>query len=137
MKQEKKKDNYNGILQKPIGSGFTPYSTAAEVIKGIDLTGKTIIVTGGYAGIGLETVKTFARAGATVIVPARDEEKASKNLKSVDGVITEKMDLMNSSSIDAFADRFLAKYNSLDILVNNAGIFNAIDERLGVGVAYR
>ena len=65
--------------QKPIGSGFDAFSTAADVIRGIDLTGKTIIVTGGYAGIGLETVKTFAEAGAqeSVVAAVVKEEKAT------------------------------------------------------------
>lgn len=49
--------------QRPIGSGFDAFSTSGDVIRGINLTGKTIIVTGGYAGIGLETVRTFAEAG--------------------------------------------------------------------------
>ena len=70
------KTNNNGALQHPIGSGFNGTSTAAEVIKGIDLTGKVAIVTGGNTGIGLETVKTLATAGATVIVPSRDLRKA-------------------------------------------------------------
>ena len=43
-------DNYNGALQKPIGSGFNATSTAADVIKGISLAGKIAIVTGGYIG---------------------------------------------------------------------------------------
>jgi len=74
------RNNYNGALQKPIGSGFGYRSTAGDIIKGIDLTGKTALVTGGYAGIGLETVKTLTTAGARVIVPARDVKKAAKNL---------------------------------------------------------
>jgi NAD(P)-dependent dehydrogenase (short-subunit alcohol dehydrogenase family) len=115
-------ENYNGALQQPIGSGFSATSTAADVIKGIDLTGKTAIVTGGYAGIGLETVKTFVGAGAKVIVPARDVEKAAKNLDGVENVIVEAMDLMDPASIDAFAARFLATGSPLHILVNNAGI---------------
>jgi NADH:flavin oxidoreductase / NADH oxidase family len=45
--------------QVPIGSGFDAATTAAQVIKGIDLTGKTVIVTGGYSGIGVETVRVF------------------------------------------------------------------------------
>lgn len=44
------KDTYD--LQQPVGSGFTAYSTAEDVIKGIDLSGKTVIVTGGYSGLG-------------------------------------------------------------------------------------
>ena len=75
--------NYNGALQQPTGSGFNAKSTSTEVIKGIDLSGKIAIVTGGNTGIGLETVKTLANAGATVIVPARDIEKARKNLKGI------------------------------------------------------
>ncbi|MFO7446464.1 MAG: SDR family NAD(P)-dependent oxidoreductase, partial [Ignavibacteriaceae bacterium] len=72
------KNNYNRALQKPINSGFNATSTACDVIRGIGLTGRTAIVTGGYAGIGLETTKTLADAGATVIVPARDIKKAKK-----------------------------------------------------------
>jgi hypothetical protein len=48
-------NNYQGALQKPVGSGFNATSTAGDVIKGIELTGKIAIVTGGSGGIGLET----------------------------------------------------------------------------------
>lgn len=115
-------DNYNGALQQPVHSGFNATSTIHDVIKGVDLTGKTIIVTGGYAGIGLETVKTFAAAGAKVIVPARDTRKATNNLQSVRNVIIEEMDLMDPASVNDFAERFLAANDRLHILVNNAGI---------------
>lgn len=117
-----KQTNYNGALQKPIGSGFNAASTSTEVINGIDLTGKIAIVTGGYAGIGLETTKILALAGATVIVPARDTEKAKKNLEGIPNVELEKMDLMNPNSIDEFAEKFLASGRPLHLLINNAGI---------------
>lgn len=117
-----KQTNYNGTLQKPIGSGFNAASTSTEVINGIDLTGKIAIVTGGYAGIGLETTKILALAGATVIVPARDTEKAKKNLEGIPNVKLEKMDLMNPNSIDEFAEKFLASGRPLHLLINNAGI---------------
>lgn len=116
------KDNYNGALQQPLHSGFNAFSTTQDVIKGIELHGKNIIVTGGYAGIGLETVKTFVAAGAKVVVPARDTNKAATNLQGIPHVVIEAMDLMDPASIDAFADRFLATHDTLHILVNNAGI---------------
>lgn len=114
-------DNYNGQLQKPITSGFTATSTAMDVIHGIDLRGKTAIVTGGYAGIGLETVKTLIHAGAEVWAPARDIAKAERNI-NIPGVTVKAMDLMDPVSIDTFADQFLSTGKPLHILVNNAGI---------------
>jgi NAD(P)-dependent dehydrogenase (short-subunit alcohol dehydrogenase family) len=118
----KLKDNYNGVLQKPVNSGFGTTSTVHDVIKGIDLHGKTAIVTGGYAGIGLETVKAFVAAGAKVIIPARDIHKAASNLRGVNNVTIEEMDLMDTESISTFADKFLSANDALHILVNNAGI---------------
>lgn len=117
-----KQNNYGGALQKPIGSGFNALSTTSDVINGIDLTGKVAIVTGGNTGIGLETVKALSEAGATVVIPARDVEKAEKNLEGVPNVEIEQMDLINRASIDAFAEKFLASGRPLDILINNAGI---------------
>lgn len=115
-------NNYQGALQKPTGSGFDATSTTSDVIKGIDLSGKIAIITGGNTGIGLETTKTLAAAGATVIVPARDTEKAKKNLTGIANVELETMDLMNPDSIDAFTERFLASDRPLHLLINNAGI---------------
>lgn len=109
-------------LQQPINSGFNAQSTAEEVISGINLSGKTAIVTGGYAGIGLETVKALTEAGAHVIVPARDLEKAGKNLSGLNNIEIEKLDLMDPQSISDFADRFLRSGRKLDLLINNAGI---------------
>ncbi|GAA3960456.1 SDR family NAD(P)-dependent oxidoreductase [Mucilaginibacter dorajii] len=118
----KLKDNYNGAFQTPINSGFGATSTVHDAIQGISLNGKTAIVTGGYAGIGLETVKTLVAAGAKVIIPARDVDKATDNLKGVTNVTIEYMDLMDPESIDAFAAKFMATNDQLHILVNNAGI---------------
>ena len=117
-----RQNNYQGALQKPVGSGFNAKSTTNDVINGIDLSGKIAIVTGGNTGIGLETTRTLAAAGATVIVPARDIEKAKRNLEGVNNVELEVMDLMNPDSIDAFADKFIASGRPLHLLINNAGI---------------
>ena len=112
----------NSTRQHPIGSGFGATTTAAEVIRGNDLSGKTAIVTGGYSGIGLQTTRTLVSAGATVVVPARDLQKAKGALASMPGVIAERLDLMDPASIDAFANRFAGSGQVLHILVNNAGI---------------
>lgn len=115
-------NNYQGALQQPLGSGFSARSTTNDVIKGIDLKGKNVIVTGGNSGIGLETTKTLANAGAIVIVPARDIEKAKKNLEGIKNVELETMDIMDPASIDAFAKKFLLSGRPLHLLINNAGI---------------
>lgn len=122
MKQVMEIDNYSGKLQHPIGSGFNAESTAEQVIRGIDLTGKVVIVTGGGAGIGLETTRVIAGAGATVVVGARDINKAATNLRDIPNVEVLALDLIDPKSIDAFAEQFLSTARSLHILINNAGI---------------
>ncbi|MGW4515840.1 oxidoreductase [Streptomyces sp. NPDC004393] len=108
--------------QQPVRSGFDAASTADEVVKGIDLTGKVAVVTGGYSGIGLETTRVLRAAGAEVVVPARDVERARAALRDVGGVEVKPMDLIDPASIDAFAATFLASGRPLHILVNSAGI---------------
>ncbi len=117
-----KQQNYGGALQHPIHSGFSASSTTHDVMEGVDLSGKIAIVTGGGTGIGLETVKTLASAGATVIVGARDVNKATQNLEGIPNVEIEPLDLIDPESIDRFADKFLASGRSLNLLINNAGI---------------
>jgi NAD(P)-dependent dehydrogenase (short-subunit alcohol dehydrogenase family) len=111
-------------LQKPIASGFVPASTAGDVINGIDLSGRTAIVTGGYSGIGVETARALRSAGARVVVPARDPDKAARELKGID-VEIEVMDLLDPVSIDDFAAKFVASGQPLHILVNSAGLGGA------------
>ncbi|GFZ30183.1 oxidoreductase [Clostridium zeae] len=118
-------DNYKITPQIPIISGFGLETTASEVLKGIDLNGKVAIVTGGYSGIGLETTRALAQAGATVIVPARSIDKARVLIEGIPGVELEEMDLINPTSIDEFSRKFLDSGRALDILINNAGIMAA------------
>jgi NADP-dependent 3-hydroxy acid dehydrogenase YdfG len=56
--------------QNPIGSGFCAASTAQEVVKGVNLSNKVAIVTGGYSGIGVETIRALSSADAKVMVRA-------------------------------------------------------------------
>ncbi|WP_088226758.1 oxidoreductase [Desulfosporosinus sp. FKB] len=112
----------NFTKQSPIQSGYGSLTTAREIVANCDLSGKTAIVTGGYSGIGLETTRALANVGATVIVPARTPEKARASLEKIPNVELEELDLMNSNSIDNFAQRFLATGRPLHILVNSAGV---------------
>lgn len=114
--------NYNGALQNAIGSGFNAKSTTKDVINGIDLTGKIAIVTGGDGGLGMEITRTLTLSGATVIVPARDPEKAKKNLADIANVEVEQMNLSDPATIVAFAEKFNTSGRPLHLLINNAGI---------------
>jgi len=93
--------------QNPLNSGFGFDTTAMKVIAGIDLRGKTAIVTGGHNGVGLETTKALVSAGATILVGARDMDKAQRNLKDIGGAEVLPLDLSEPASIDAFAAEFL------------------------------
>ena len=108
--------------QRPLPSGFGLRSTAAEVIEGIDLTGKTAMVTGGYSGLGLETVRALAGAGARVFVAARRPEVAATDPTGIAGVTILQRDLADPASITAFAESLAAATPKLDILVNNSAI---------------
>ena len=109
--------------QRPLPSGFGAKTTAREVIGERRLDGITAIVTGGYAGIGLETTRVLAAAGAHVIVPARNRAKATAALEGLANVVLEDLDLGVPATIDAFATRFGDR--PLHLLIDNAGIMAA------------
>jgi NAD(P)-dependent dehydrogenase (short-subunit alcohol dehydrogenase family) len=120
--------------QRPIGSGFGYRSTAAEVLEGVDLGGRLAIVTGGYSGLGLETVRALTGAGATVVVPARRPDHAREALAaaSIEAEV-DTLDLGDQDSVRAFAERFLPSGRSIDILINNAAIMANPETRLAHG----
>lgn len=120
--------------QKPVKSGYAAKTPASEIVKGVDLAGKNAIVTGGYSGIGLETVRALAGAGANVIVPARSLDKAKEALKTVKGRISAgAMDLGDLASVRRFADDVLRAGAPLHILINNAGVMACPETRIGSG----
>lgn len=123
--------------QKPISSGFGRHTTAAEVVAGIDLTGRTFIVTGGYSGIGLETVRALAGAGAAVTVPARSRGKAEAELAGIPHVTVADMDLADLASVRRFAADFAATGKPLHGLINNAGVMACPLQRIGDGWEYQ
>ena len=136
--------------QRKAGSGFGKESTAADVLAGIDLTGRTAIVTGGYSGLGLETVRALVSAGARVLVGARRPGHAREILEAAGipsglpggaeggAVAVGALDLADQASVREFADGFLSSAlggsgTGLDILINNAAIMACPEQRLGPG----
>ncbi|MBX7494888.1 SDR family NAD(P)-dependent oxidoreductase [Qipengyuania sp. 6B39] len=109
--------------QTPVDSPFGYRSTAREVAEGIDLSGKTVVVTGGYSGIGTETVRALAGAGARVLVGARRADAAHEVLDGMEGEIAIlALDLSDPASIDSFAEAVAGETDTIDILINNAAI---------------
>lgn len=109
--------------QKLIGSGHTAHTTSLDIIRGNNLAGRLAIVTGGYAGLGLEAARTLSEAGARVVVPARAVDRARQAIAEIGGGIeVRRMDLTDPASIDAFARGVVQSGLALDILINSAGI---------------
>ncbi|BDA50602.1 Retinol dehydrogenase 14 [Coccomyxa sp. Obi] len=104
------------------------YTTAMEAIQGVDLTGKTSVVTGGNSGIGVETVRALASAGSRVILTSRSVEAGqvvAKQLKAegVKGdIIVKQLDLADLQSIRQFSKAFKAEERAPDLLILNAGV---------------
>jgi NAD(P)-dependent dehydrogenase (short-subunit alcohol dehydrogenase family) len=120
-------------VQRPLGSGFGRTSTAAEVLAGLDLSGRNYIVTGGYSGLGLETVRALVGAGAELTVPARTRAKAETALADIPGVVVADMDLADLESVRRFARDYVAGGRPLHGLINNAAVMACPLERVGPG----
>lgn len=120
--------------QVPTGSGFAARSEPDAILEGIDLQGRTAVVTGGYSGIGLETVRALAARGARVLVPVRSPAKAAETLADIDGdVVTRAMDLADLASVRSFAAATAERFPHLDLLIANAGIMACPEGRVGPG----
>jgi NAD(P)-dependent dehydrogenase (short-subunit alcohol dehydrogenase family) len=109
-----------GLIQTRFGFD----STAAEVIEGIDLSGRRAIVTGGSSGIGMETARALASAGAEVTLAVRDTSAGGRAAASITGttgkaVHVSRLDLASQSSVAAFVRGWTGP---LDLLINNAGV---------------
>lgn len=119
--------------QQQIDSRFDRDSTAEEVLHGIDLSGRLAVVTGGYSGLGLETTRALAGAGAHVVVPSRRPAEAQRALEDLAGVEVDELDLADLGSVRAFGDRFLAGGRGIDIVIAGAGIMACPETRVGPG----
>jgi NAD(P)-dependent dehydrogenase (short-subunit alcohol dehydrogenase family) len=107
-----------------LSTPFTARSTAAEVVEGVDLTGRRVIVTGGASGIGVETARALAGAGADVTIAARNLVAAEKTVVDIAAttgreVAVAPLDLADRTSISAFVR---AWSGPVHVLVGNAGV---------------
>ncbi len=112
----------------PMTSTFGPRSTALEVVQGLDLGGRTAIVTGGASGLGLETSRALVAAGVHITLAVRNKdqgEAAAAQLRAEwpnAQVTVGLLDLSDLSMVRSFAASWLAQGLPLDILINNAAI---------------
>lgn len=112
-----------GLLKGKGPSGFGYRSTAEEVTEGLDLTGKTLLLTGANSGLGLETLRVLSKRGARVIAAARTEEKAQAACQSVQGAtLPVACELSDPASVRACAERVKHDGPKLDAIICNAGI---------------
>src|ERR1700674_1089320 len=111
-------------------TSFGATSTTDEVLSGVNLKGKRILVTGASAGLGVETARSLAAHGAQVVGAARDLNKAKaatghvRKDAAANGGSFElvELDLANLISVRACADRLLAKGEAFDVVIANAGV---------------
>ncbi len=103
-------------------------TTTDEVLEGVDLTGRRILVTGGAVGLGRESARALAAHGAEVTILARSAERAAEGVAAVQALVPDAtlhagvVDLGDLATIRAFADGWLAEHDDFDVLVNNAGV---------------
>ena len=113
------------VMTDRISTPFNAESTAMEVIAGIDLSGRRAIVTGGASGIGIETARALASAGAEVTLAVRNTEAGERTAAQISEstgnkqVLVAPLDLADQASVAAFV---AAWDGPLHILINNAGI---------------
>jgi len=109
-------------------TAFGSDSTTGDVIQGIDLSGKQVVVTGASSGLGVETARTLASAGAAVMMVARDPVKLDTAVSSVREAVpaarieTALLDLADLDSVGTGAAAILEKCPQINLLINNAGV---------------
>jgi len=93
----------------------------------VELNNKTILITGGTSGIGLELARQLLQRGNTVIVTGRDRQKLDATSHSLPGIHAFQSDVSDPEAIVALHDKVLERFPALDVLVNNAGIMRNLN----------
>lgn len=121
------------LAAQPVSAPQSPFdsrSTAEEVTAGLDLAGKTALITGCNSGIGYETMRVLALRGATVFGTARSNRKGRDACESIAGDARPlQLELTDFDSIKECSDAFRALDRPLDILICNAGVLLPERER--------
>jgi len=123
-------------MSTPIVTQFNKETTAAEVISGVDLDGKRVVITGASSGIGVETAQALASANAEVILAVRNPKAGSEVAQKIteatgnSKIRVEELELTSPKSVTAFVDRW---QGPIHILINNAGIMAAPLDRTAEG----
>jgi len=108
--------------------GFGKSTTTDEVLKGVDLTGRRVVITGAASGLGRESARAMAAHGAAVTVLARSAERAAGAVTEIEALVPGAdvepgvVDLADLSTVRSFADGYLATHDAVDVLINNAGV---------------
>jgi NAD(P)-dependent dehydrogenase (short-subunit alcohol dehydrogenase family) len=121
--------DWPSIMEEPMPGPFGAESTTDEVLEGVDLSGKRILVTGASAGLGVETARALAAHGAHVVGAVRDLDKGRRATQVVrdqarngDGLELIHLDLASLDSVRACADTMVADGRSFDLIIANAGV---------------
>ena len=109
-------------------SEYGPKTTTDEVLDGVDLTGRRVVITGAATGLGRESARVLAAHGATVTVLARSEARAAGAKAEIEALVGGEtiesgvVDLGDLATIRSFADAYLESHEAIDVLINNAGV---------------
>jgi NAD(P)-dependent dehydrogenase (short-subunit alcohol dehydrogenase family) len=103
-------------------------TTTDEVLEGVDLTGRRVVITGAASGLGRESARALAAHGASVTVLARSQERAAGAAREIEALVPDAeveagvVDLADLATVRSFAETYLATHDAIDVLVNNAGV---------------
>ncbi len=119
---------------------FGATTAADEVLDGIDLSGKLVVITGGASGLGQETARAMAAKGAHIVIPVRDMAKGEAAVVAIKASVPDadielmECDLGKMASIQFFAQAFLVQHDRIDLLINNAGVMASPHMTTGDGL---
>lgn len=120
-------------------SGFGAETTTDEVLDGIDLTGRRVVITGASSGLGEEAARALSAHGAEVTLLARSQEKLDGAAERIRARVPDArlelgiVDLSSFASIRSFAAGYLVDHEAIDVLINNAGVMACPESRTADG----